>query len=92
MKPTVLISSLLIGLALLLGTGSAVAQKAGPPNVVGMKLPAAETKLEEAGWAPRPFNTDTLFDTIIVKAHYTVCQEYSPIGRRVRILAQKYGC
>jgi hypothetical protein len=91
MKPTVVISSLLVGLALLFGPGEAVAQKAGPPNVVGLKLPIASERLRAAGWVPVPFNTDTLLG-IVVPSHYTVCHEYAPIGRRVRILAQKYGC
>lgn len=91
MKPTVVISSLLVGVALLLGPGSASAQKASPPNVVGMKLPAAEGLLRADGWKPRPFNTDTLFG-IIIKSHYTVCKEYPPHGLKVPLLAQKYGC
>jgi hypothetical protein len=91
MKPTVVISSVLVGLALLFGTGSAVAQKAAPPNVVGLKLPIANDRLRAAGWIPKPFNTDTLFG-IVVPSHYTVCHQYKPIGRRVRLLAQKYGC
>ena len=91
MKPTVVISSLLVAVALLLGSGEAVAQKAGPPNVVGLKLPIASERLRAAGWTPVPFNTDTLLG-IVVPSHYTVCHEYPPIGRRVRILAQKYGC
>jgi hypothetical protein len=91
MKPTVVISSLLVAVALLLGSGEAVAQKAGPPNVVGLKLPIASERLRAAGWTPVPFNTDTLLG-IVVPSHYTVCHEYAPIGRRVRILAQKYGC
>jgi hypothetical protein len=62
-----------------------------PPHVVGMKLPAAEEELERHGWIPKPFNTDTLFG-IIVKSHYTVCKQYPPVGHKVRLLAQKYGC
>jgi hypothetical protein len=56
-----------------------------------MKLPAAEEELERHGWIPRPFNTDTIFG-IVVKSHYTVCKQYPPIGHKVRVLAQKYGC
>jgi hypothetical protein len=56
-----------------------------------MKLPAAEQELERHGWIPRPFNTDTIFG-IVVASHYTVCKQYPPIGHKVRILAQKYGC
>jgi hypothetical protein len=66
-------------------------EKAGPPNVVGLNLVVAEERLRDDGWAPRPFNTDTLFG-IVVPSHYTVCHEYRPIGRKVRLLAQKYGC
>ncbi len=62
-----------------------------PPHVVGMKLPAAEEELERHGWIPRAFNTDTIFG-IVVKSHYTVCKQYPPMGHRVRVLAQKYGC
>jgi hypothetical protein len=69
----------------------ASASRAAPPRVVGMKLPAAEEELERHGWIPRPFNTDTVLG-IVIKSHYTVCKQYPPIGRKVRILAQKYGC
>lgn len=69
----------------------ALSRRASPPNVVGLKLPVASERLRAAGWIPRPFNTDTTFG-IIVPSHYTVCHEYRPIGKRVRLLAQKYGC
>ena len=65
--------------------------RATPPNVVGLRLPVASERLRAAGWIPRPFNTDTLLG-IVVPSHYTVCHEYRPIGKRVRLLAQKYGC
>jgi hypothetical protein len=66
-------------------------RRSGPPNVVGLKLPIAGERLRAAGWVPAPFNTDTLLG-IVVPSHYTVCHEYKPIGKRVRLLAQKYGC
>jgi hypothetical protein len=66
-------------------------RRGGPPNVVGLNLVVAEGRLRAAGWIPKPFNTDTLFG-IVVPSHYTVCHEYKPIGKRVRLLAQKYGC
>lgn len=66
-------------------------RRGGPPNVVGLNLVVAEEHLRSAGWIPKPFNTDTLFG-IVVPSHYTVCHEYRPIGKRVRLLAQKYGC
>lgn len=66
-------------------------EKAGPPNVVGLNLVIAEERLRDHGWVPRPFNTDTLFG-IVVPSHYTVCHQYRPIGKKVRLLAQKYGC
>jgi PASTA domain len=68
-----------------------VLEKRGVPSVVGMKLPTAEVTLRAHGYSPRPFNTDTLFG-IVVKSHYTVCRQYPPVGNKVRILAQKYGC
>jgi hypothetical protein len=74
--------------------GTAIQQLKGggsPPNVVGLKLPIASERLRAAGWTPVPFNTDT-FLGIVVPSHYTVCHEYAPIGHRVRLLAQKYGC
>jgi hypothetical protein len=83
------IAATVVATALLFGGGQAAAHKASPPNVVGLKLPSAEARLR--GWVPRPFNTDTLFG-IVVKRHYTVCRQYKPTGRRVRLLAQKYGC
>lgn len=61
------------------------------PNVVGLKLPAAEARLRADGFTPRPFNTDTLFG-IVVARHYTVCHQWAPVGNTVKILAQKYGC
>jgi hypothetical protein len=66
-------------------------RKSGPPNVVGLNLVVAEDRLRSDGWAPRPFNTDTLFG-IVIPSHYTVCHQYRPIGQKVRLLAQKYGC
>jgi hypothetical protein len=66
-------------------------RRGGPPNVVGLNLVVASDRLRSAGWIPRPFNTDTLFG-IVVPSHYTVCHEYAPIGKKVRLLAQKYGC
>lgn len=66
-------------------------RRGGPPNVVGLNLVIAESRLRSAGWVPKPFNTDTLLG-IVVPSHYTVCHEYKPIGKRVRLLAQKYGC
>jgi hypothetical protein len=68
-----------------------MARRGSPPNVVGLRLPLANERLRAAGWIPKPFNTDTILG-IIVPSHYTVCKEYPPIGRKVRILAQKYGC
>lgn len=98
MKRLALVPVLLAVLALsLVGSSFATAapqpqlKKAGPPNVVGLNLVVAEERLRSDGWIPRPFNTDTLFG-IVVPSHYTVCHEYRPIGKKVRLLAQKYGC
>jgi hypothetical protein len=101
MKRSAVVSSALVGILLLIAVlcGSFATasphrrfERAGtPPRVVGMKLPAAEEELERHGWIPRPFNTDTLLG-IVVKSHYTVCKQFPPIGHKVRILAQKYGC
>ena len=66
-------------------------RRATPPRVVGLSLPTAKARLIGAGWVPRPFNTDTILG-IIVPSNYTVCAQYPPIGLKVRILAQKYGC
>lgn len=66
-------------------------RRASPPYVVGMLLPEAKATLIGAGWIPKPFNTDTILG-IIVPRHYTVCKQYPPVGRKVKILAQKYGC
>lgn len=73
------------------GAGILLERRASPPNVVGLKLPIASERLRADGWTPVPFNTDTLLG-IVIPSHYTVCHEYAPIGKRVRILAQKYGC
>jgi hypothetical protein len=98
MKRLVIVPVVLAVLALSLVGGSFAAaspqpqlRKAGPPNVVGLNLVVAEERLRAAAWIPRPFNTDTLFG-IVVPSHYTVCHEYRPIGKKVRLLAQKYGC
>jgi hypothetical protein len=85
-----------LALAVLAGSPATAAphlvlKKKGVPNVVGMKLPAAEATLRTHGYKPRPFNTDTLLG-IVVKSHYTVCQQWPPVGDKVKILAQKYGC
>jgi len=100
MKRLAIVSSLLVVVVLAVGvfggsfaTASPTRQleRSGPPNVVGLKLPIASERLRAAGWTPVPFNTDTLLG-IVVPSHYTVCHEYAPIGHRVRLLAQKYGC
>lgn len=64
---------------------------AEPPNVVGMRLPAAEAELSAAGFSTVAENTDTTFG-ILVPSHYTVCEESKLAGDSVRVLAQKYGC
>lgn len=61
------------------------------PNVVGMRLPEAESTLSAAGYTTEPENTDTTFG-IVVPSHYTVCEQSEPHGSVVNILAQKYGC
>ncbi len=98
MKRLAVVPVVLVVLALgLIGGSVATAsprpqlEKAGPPNVVGLNLVVAEERLRDDGWTPRPFNTDTVFG-IVVPSHYTVCHEYRPIGKKVRLLAQKYGC
>ena len=98
MKRLALVFALAAALAVAVAGGSFASaapqpqlEKAGPPNVVGLNLVVAESRLRADGWVPKPFNTDTLFG-IVVPSHYTVCHEYQPIGRKVRLLAQKYGC
>jgi hypothetical protein len=99
-KHVAVVSSVLVVVVLALGVfgGSATAspqrqlERSGPPNVVGLKLPVATERLRDAGWAAKPFNTDTLLGVILVPSHYTVCHEYAPVGHSVRLLAQKYGC
>jgi hypothetical protein len=59
--------------------------------VVGLALPQAKQKLQAAGCGASVSNTDTTFG-IIVESNYTVCTQDDPIGNRVPILAQKYGC
>lgn len=66
-------------------------EKASVPNVVGLKLPAAESKLRAAGFRPKAINTDT-FLGIVYPPHYTICHQWPPVGNTVKILAQKYGC
>lgn len=61
------------------------------PNVVGMRLPEAESTLSAAGYTTEPENTDTTFG-IVVPSHYTVCEQSEPHGSVVNVLAQKYGC
>lgn len=61
------------------------------PNVVGMRLPEAESTLSAAGYTTEPENTDTTFG-ILVPSHYTVCEQSEPHGSVVNVLAQKYGC
>jgi hypothetical protein len=62
-----------------------------PPNVIGMKLPEAEAELSSAGFSTVAENTDTAFG-IVIKSHYTICEETPLGGDTVRVLAQKYGC
>jgi cell division septation protein DedD len=62
-----------------------------PPSVIGMKLPEAEAELSSAGFRTVAENTDTAFG-IVVKSHYTICEETPLGGDTVRVLAQKYGC
>jgi PASTA domain len=61
------------------------------PDVVGMRLPEAESTLSAAGYTTEPENTDTTFG-IVVSSHYTVCEQSEPHGSVVNVLAQKYGC
>ncbi len=61
------------------------------PDVVGMRLPEAESTLSAAGYTTDPENTDTTFG-IVVPSHYTVCEQSEPHGSVVNLLAQKYGC
>lgn len=62
-----------------------------PPNVIGMRLPEAESTLRAAGFQAQAENTDTTFG-IVVRSHYTICTESEPHGDVVTVLAQKYGC
>lgn len=62
-----------------------------PPDVIGMRLPEAESILRAAGFTTQAENTDTTFG-IVVKSHYTICTESEPHGNVVTVLAQKYGC
>ncbi len=62
-----------------------------PPNVIGMRLPEAESTLRAAGFTTQAENTDTTFG-IVVRSHYTICTESEPHGNVVTVLAQKYGC
>lgn len=61
------------------------------PDVVGMRLPEAESILRASGFTTEAENTDTTFG-IVVKSHYTICTESEPHGNVVTVLAQKYGC
>jgi alpha-acetolactate decarboxylase len=61
------------------------------PDVIGMRLPEAETVLRGAGFGTNAENTDTTLG-IVVKSHYTICTESEPHGNVVTVLAQKYGC
>lgn len=61
------------------------------PDVIGMRLPEAESVLRAAGFQTLAENTDTAFG-IVVKSHYTICTESEPHGTVVTVLAQKYGC
>jgi alpha-acetolactate decarboxylase len=61
------------------------------PNVIGMRLPQAQSALKAAGYQVRAENTDTTFG-IVVPSHYTICEQSEPQGTIVNVLAQKYGC
>lgn len=61
------------------------------PDVVGMRLPEAESTLSAAGYRTQAENTDTTFG-IVVRSNYTVCTQSEPHGEVVTVLAQKYGC
>lgn len=74
--------------------GAAVAEEESPsepPNVIGMRLPEAESTLRAAGFKTQAENTDTTFG-IVVRSHYTICTQSDPHGNVVTVLAQKYGC
>jgi uncharacterized lipoprotein YajG len=62
-----------------------------PPNVEGLTLDVAEKQLKAAGFKADPRNTDTAFG-IVLPQDFTVCQQDSPRGTIVPLLAQKYGC
>ena len=61
------------------------------PDTVGMRLPQARTKLENAGFRVKAENTDTMFG-IVVPSHYKICEQSDPEEGTVTVLAQKYGC
>jgi alpha-acetolactate decarboxylase len=62
-----------------------------PPDVIGMRLPEAESALRAAGFRIQAENTDTTFG-IVIRSRYTICTESEPHGGVVTVLAQKYGC
>ncbi len=59
----------------------------GAPDVRGLTLPAAEEKLEQAGYSASVKN-DALFG-VIVPSHFTVCSEHSPKGKLVPLDVSK---
>lgn len=61
------------------------------PDVIGMRLPEAESTLRSAGFRTQAENTDTAFG-IVIRSHYTICTQSEPHGDTVTVLAQKYGC
>jgi hypothetical protein len=67
------------------------AETSDPPNVVGLTLPAATKLLKGAGFQVDARNTDTAFG-IINPDNYSICEQDSPRGTLVPVLAQKYGC
>lgn len=70
---------------------AAAAAAAGPPDVVGLTLPAARKALKSAGYSADPSNTDTAFG-IVIESNYTICTQDEPKGNIVPVSAQKYGC
>ena len=61
------------------------------PDVIGMRLPEAESALRAAGYRTQAENTDTTFG-IVIRSNYTICTQSEPHGDVVTVLAQKYGC
>jgi hypothetical protein len=87
MKKYLAVPVALAATALSLAACGGTKLEAGVPNVRGLSLPDAQSKLASAGYQA-DYTTDAMFG-VLVPSHFTVCKESNPNGKLVPIVVNK---